>query len=125
MKRIGFNRLFDGLGSAEVRFSADAAAIDGDEVEIKGYLSPTHDGTGRVLLVDSPGACPDCSPAPVAAIQLPGFISPTVAGHRAVRLRGRIRFGFAIDADGNASFLRLIGARVATGIPTQAEEMRT
>ncbi len=125
MKRIGFDILFDRLGSEEVGFAANAAALDGAEVEIRGYLSPAHDGTGRVLLVDTAGACPDCSPAPVAAIQLPGFVSPAVAGHRAVRLRGRIRFGFAIDADGNASFLRLIEARVATGIPRQPEETQT
>jgi hypothetical protein len=116
VKRIGFDMLFDRLGSEEVGFAADAAALDGAEVEIKGYLSPAHDGTGRILLVDTPGACPDCSPAPVAAIQLPGFVAPNFAGNRTVRLRGRIGFGFAIDAGGNASFLRLVEARVATGI---------
>ncbi|MFM9881993.1 MAG: hypothetical protein ACKVQT_03115 [Burkholderiales bacterium] len=117
MKRIGFDNLFDRLGTADVGYCAGAAALDGEEVEIKGYLSPAHDGTGRVLLVDAPGACPDCSPAPVAAIQLPGFTLSIITGRRAVRLRGRIGFGFAIDTGGNGSFLRLAEARVATGMP--------
>ena len=117
MKRIGFDMLFDRLGTTEVGFGTAAAALDGAEVEIKGYLSPAHDGSGAIALAHTPGACPDCSPVPVAAIQLPGFVSPAVVGGRAVRLRGRIEFGFAIDAGGNGSFLRLADARIATGIP--------
>jgi hypothetical protein len=33
-----------------------------------------------------------------------------------VRVRGRLSFGFAVAADGYASFLRLEDARVATGL---------
>lgn len=117
MKRIGFNALFDRLGQADVGFAADAALLDGKEVEIKGYLSPAHDGKGPVALVSSPGVCPDCSAAPVPAIQLPGFAAPTIAGGRVVRLRGRIQYGFRIDPDGNGSFLRLVDAQITTSIP--------
>jgi hypothetical protein len=117
MKRIGFDLLFDRVGQAEVGFASNAATLDGEEVEIKGYLSPAHDGRGPAMLVSAPGICPDCSPVPVPAINLPGFAVPKAPGGRAVRLRGRIQFGFSIDADGNGSFLRLVEAQVATGLP--------
>jgi hypothetical protein len=86
-------------------------------VEITGFLVATHDGADRVVLTDAPGACPDCAPAPVPAVHLPGFRAPAVGGNaRAVRVRGRLSYGFAVAPDGYASFLRLEGARVATGL---------
>jgi hypothetical protein len=117
MKRIGFDAFFHRIGQTEVGFAADVATFDGEEVEIKGYLCPAHDGKGPVMLVSAPGVCPDCSPVPVPAIHLPGFAAPKVPGGRAVRLRGRIQFGFSIDPAGNGSFLRLVVAQVATGLP--------
>lgn len=110
--KIGFDDLFAGRGSAELAFSERAAALSGTEVEIRGFLVPLH--TGRFALVDTPGACPDCAPAPVAAIHLPGFRAAPTAS--AVRLRGRLAYGFEIAADGAASFLRIENARIATGI---------
>ena len=118
VRRIGFDALFDHLGTDALRFSERAAALSGAQVELRGYLSPVHDGSRRMLLVDAPGACPDCSPAPVAAVYLPGF-SAKADGTIAIRLSGRIDYGFEIAADGNASFLRLIDARIATGLPLQ------
>ena len=115
-QRIGFDTLFDHLGSDAVRFSDRAQAFDGTEVELSGYLSPAHDGSTRMLLVDTPGACPDCSPVPVAAVHLPSFQAIANGAH-AIRLVGRLAFGFEIEADGNASFLRLHNARIATGLP--------
>lgn len=45
------------------------------------------------------------------------FQAPASGGDaRAVRVRGRLSFGFAVAADGYASFLRLEDARVATGL---------
>jgi len=112
--KIGFDDLFAGRGSAELAFSERAAALSGAEVEIRGFLVPLHDGAGRLALVDTPGVCPDCAPAPVAAIHLPGFGAAPSAS--AVRLRGRLAYGFEIAADGAASFLRIENARIATGL---------
>lgn len=113
---IGFEALFDHLATSELRFSAQIEAFNGTEVALTGYLSPAHDGSARMLLVDAPGACPDCSPASVAAIYLPGFTTKANAS-RAIQLTGRIAYGFEIETDGNASFLRLIDARIAPCLP--------
>jgi hypothetical protein len=115
MTRIDFADLFDRIGTADLGYSPLAASLSGTEVEIAGFLVATHEGPGPLVLTDDPGACPDCAPAPVAAVHLPGFaVRRPRAG--AVRLRGRLSYGFAIAADGYASFLRLEGARVATGL---------
>lgn len=121
VKRIDFGALFDHLGKGDVCFSDNARILSGDTIQITGYVSPVHDGSDRLLLVNSPGECPDCSPAPVAAIYLPGFAAK-VAGTRPVRIAGRIEFGFEIDPEGNATFLRLIDARIATGLTTLAQQ---
>ena len=113
---LKFSDLFDGLGSAELRYSELCKAYSGREIELAGYLSQAHVQSGQVLLVDQPGACPDCSPAPVACLALPGF--SIASADSAVRLRGRLSYGFVLDADGNGSFLRLEGARVCTGLNT-------
>ena len=115
MQRLKFSDLFDGAGSDALRYSARCAALSGNEVELTGFLSQAHPETGRVMLVEAPGICPDCSAAPVAALELPGFAM--AQGGAAVRLRGRLSFGFAVDEKGNASYLRLEGARIATGLP--------
>ena len=60
-----------------------------------------------MMLVDQPGFCPDCSPAPAAAITLFGARGLPQAGEpRPVRVVGRLDFGFRID-EGVASFLRI------------------
>jgi hypothetical protein len=115
--RIGFTALFDRVGTTDLGYSKLAASLSGSEVEIAGFLVATHDGADRVVLTDAPGACPDCAPAPVPAVHLPGFKAPAArAAARAVRVRGRLSYGFAIAADGYASFLRLEDAHVATGL---------
>jgi hypothetical protein len=115
--KVAFDDLFTGRGSDELAFSERASALSGAEVEIRGWLMPLHGDAGRYALVDTPGACPDCAPVPVAAIQLPGFRAGAGAtGASPVRLRGRLSYGFAIAADGSASFLRLESARVDTGL---------
>ena len=106
--RLKFNDLFEGLG-----YSARCAELSGSEVEIAGFVVESHDGRAR-LLVAQPGGCPDCSPEPVAAITLPNF----KGARGAVTVRGTLSYGFAIDGEGTASFLRLENARIATGLPT-------
>jgi hypothetical protein len=113
--RLKFSDLFEGIGSAELCYCQDiCTALSGQEVELAGWLSLAHPGTGRVMLVSEPGVCPDCSPLPVPCLDLPGFVPPR--GPSAVRLRGRLSYGFQCDADGTASFLRLEQAKIATGI---------
>ena len=115
MTRIEFADLFDRVGTADLGYSRLAESLSGAEVEIAGFLVATHEGAGHVVLTDAPGACPDCAPAPVPAVSLPGF-AVRAPGAGAVRVRGRLSYGFAIAADGYASFLRLEDARVATGL---------
>lgn len=115
MKRVRFTDLFDGLDGDEPGFSPRAQAWSGEEVEIRGYLTPLHEGD-RYALVNAVGGCPDCGP--VAAIHLPDFRAGDARadGAVAVKLRGRLDYGFAIATDGYASFLRLEGARLAVGL---------
>jgi hypothetical protein len=112
--RLKFSDLFDGLGGDSLRYGAACEKLAGREVEIRGWLSPAHDGSGDVMLVQRQGECPDCAPAPVAAIFLPGCELKETG---AVTLRGVLSYGFHIHG-GKASFLRLEQARLATGIPT-------
>ena len=107
--QLKFPDLFEGL-----EYSARCDELHGAEVEIAGFVADSHDGSVQ-LLVAEPGGCPDCSPEPIAAIQLPGFRIDSEA--KPVKLRGTLSYGFKIDAAGNASFLRLEGARIATGLP--------
>jgi hypothetical protein len=134
VKALRFADLFDGIGTEALAFSDVATRASGDEVAVSGYLSWPHRSlesarsdtkqqrpvsdprNGVVLLVNEPGACPDCAPAPVPAITLPGFSAVRAKGTVAVRLRGRLEYGFALDAGGNASFLRLLDARLDTGL---------
>lgn len=112
---LKFSDLFDGLGTEGLRYSELCKAWSGREIELAGYLTRAHVEAGQVLLVNEPGACPDCSPAPVACLALPGF--SFTSAETPVRLRGRLAYGFALDAQGNGSFLRLEGARISAGLP--------
>ena len=78
-RRIGFDALYDELGSAQMRFSEGAKALSGTDVQITGFLTAAHDDAGRMVLTDAPGVCPDCSPAPAAAVYLPGFAARIAA----------------------------------------------
>ncbi|MGH8701370.1 MAG: hypothetical protein ACREVR_09420, partial [Burkholderiales bacterium] len=91
--RLKFSELFDGRGTHELRYSERCKALSGSVVELSGYLSQDHPASGRVMLVDEPGVCPDCSPAPVACLELPGFAASGTGS--AVRLRGRLSYGYA------------------------------
>ena len=104
--RLKFSDLFEGDG-----YAARCEALSGAEVEIAGYVVDTHDGRAQMLVAE-PGGCPHCSPVP--AISLPGSRLHTGA----VTLRGVLSYGFSMDAEGTASFLRLEKASVATGLPT-------
>ena len=65
------------------------------------------------LAVDVAGACPDCSPRPVAALQLPDFeLLASSDTSVSATLRDRLSYGFEIDAASNATFLRLERAKV-------------
>ena len=108
--RLKFSDLFENLG-----YSARCAEFSGAEVEIAGFVAESHDGTVQ-MLVAQPGGCPDCSPVPVPAITLPAFRLENAKGP--VMLRGVLSYGFLVDAQGNASLLRLEKARLATGLPT-------
>ena len=108
--RLKLSELFEGLG-----YSARCQALSGREVEIAGFVTDSHDGRSQ-LLVSDPGGCPDCSPVPVAAINLPSFRIDNPKGP--VTLRGVLSYGFFVDAEGMGSFLRLEKARVVTGLPT-------
>jgi hypothetical protein len=108
--RLKWNELFEGLG-----YSARCAELSGIEVEIAGFVAESHDG-GVQMLVAQPGGCPDCSPVPIAAITLPAFRLENAKGP--LMLRGVLSYGFLVDAQGRASFLRLEKARLATGLPT-------
>jgi hypothetical protein len=113
--RLKFSDLFDGLSTDALRYSERCKALSGQEIELKGYLSRAHPEVARTMLVSEPGICPDCSPVPVACLALPGFFV-SIDGMTAVRLRGKLSFGLQRDAEGNASYLRLEDARIATGI---------
>jgi hypothetical protein len=108
--RLKFSDLFEELG-----YSARCAELSGREVEIAGFIAEAHDGRSQ-LLVSEPGGCPDCSPEAVSAILLPSFRMKNPNGP--VALRGVLSYGFFIDGEGSASFLRLEKARLATGLPT-------
>jgi hypothetical protein len=110
---VEFADLFDHLGTADLRYSAAIAALDGRDVVIEGYLSHPHLPGYDPSLVDQPGLCPDCSPVPAAAICLPGARAPLTAddGPRLILVIGRLEFGLRI-VNGTASMLRIIASTI-------------
>ena len=106
---IRFADLFDHIGTLDIRYSDTARALSGRAVVIEGFLSRSHGPHSTVSLVDQPGLCPDCSPAPAAVIALPGAPALMQEGDGAVRVRGRLDYGLRI-ADGVASLLRIESA---------------
>lgn len=115
-RAVEFEQLFEGLGSFEMRYNPRAAALSGQAVEIEGVLAPVHLDADRFLLTDRPGQCADCSPVPVPAIFLPDLYVPkgNRPGETWVRVRGILRFGFEVRADGYASFIRIEDATIVT-----------
>src|SRR5258708_36347898 len=103
---LGFADLFDQLGTDHLRYSAAAQALSGRDIAIEGFLSHGHGPRPTMPLVDHPGVCPDCSPAPAADIALVGAPSaPREGADRPVRVAGRLDYGFR-DGAGVASTLR-------------------
>lgn len=117
MQTISFRDLFDYIGTERMTFSKRAEALSGEEVELRGYLVAMHSDERQITLAGEAGVCPDCAAKPVAYVHLPGF-SPGAGlfSPQAVRLKGRLSYGFAVAAEGYATFLRLENASVATGL---------
>lgn len=117
MQTISFRELFDHIGTARMTFSKRAEALSGAEVELRGYLVAMHSDARQITLAAEAGVCPDCADKPIPFIHLPGF-SPggDLFSPQAVRLKGRLSYGFAVVAEGYATFLRLENAAVATGL---------
>jgi hypothetical protein len=96
-------------------YAALCGELSGEWVQFLAFVVRTHDDT-RWMVVDQAGACPDCAPAPVASLQLPGFeLPPGTSTDVALTLRGRLSYGFLIGEDGYASFLRLEQAHLFEG----------
>jgi len=117
MQTISFRDLFDHIGTARMTFSKRAEALSGQEVELRGYLVAMHSDERQITLAGEAGVCPDCAEKPVAYVHLPGF-SPGAGlfSPQAVRLIGKLSYGFAVAPEGYATFLRLENASVATGL---------
>ena len=117
MQNISLRDLFDHIGTQRMTFSKRAEDLSGKEVELRGYLVAMHADPKQITLAGEAGICPDCADKPVAYVHLPGF-SPggDLFSPQAVRLKGRLSYGFAVAPEGYASFLRLENASVATGL---------
>jgi hypothetical protein len=104
---VSFTDLFDGIGTFDINFSCAAQDLSGRQVVIAGFLTQPHGGQSGTLLVNEPGACPDCSPVPVPAITVSGLrVQPREGDDSVCRIRGRLDYGFRLD-EGVASFLRI------------------
>lgn len=117
MHPISFRELFDHIGSQRMTFSKRAEGLSGQEVELRGYLVAMHSDPRQVALAGEAEVCPDCADIPIPYVHLPGF-SPggQLFSPQAVRLRGKLSYGFAVAPEGYATFLRLENASVATGL---------
>jgi len=117
MQTISFRDLFEHIGDARMKFSKRAEGLSGSEVELRGYLVAMHSDPRQIALGGEAEVCPDCADIPVPYVHLPGF-SPGGAlfSPQAVRLKGRLSYGFAIAPEGYASFLRLENASVSIGL---------
>ena len=117
MQNISLRDLFDHIGTQRMTFSKRAEDLSGQEVELRGYVVAMHADPKQITLAGEAGICPDCADRPVAYVHLPGF-SPggDLFSPQAVRLKGRLSYGFAVAPEGYASFLRLENASVATGL---------
>ena len=114
---ISFKDLFDHIGDARMKFSKRAEALSGQDVELRGYLAAMHANPKQIVLAGEAGVCPDCAESPVPFIDLPAYVPRgDLFGAQAVRLKGRLKFGFEIVPKGYASFLRLENAAVSTGL---------
>lgn len=112
---LPLGELFEGLGTERLAYAPRCHALSGGWLQLDTLITRSHDGS-RWMAVDQPGVCPDCADLPVAAVDLPGFEPPAgMNPTQPLRLRGRLAYGFAVDAQGQASFLRLEGAELVDG----------
>lgn len=117
MQSISFRELFDHIGNQRMTFSKRAEALSGNDVELRGYLVAMHADPRQITLADEAGVCPDCADKPIPYVHLPGFAPGAgLFSPQAVRLKGRLSYGFAVVPEGYATFLRLENASVATGL---------
>lgn len=117
MQTVSFRDLFEHIGTPRMSFSRRAEALSGQEVELRGYLVAMHADPRQITLAGEAGVCPDCADKPVPYVHLPGFDPGAgLFGAQAVRLKGRLSYGFAVAPEGYATFLRLENASVATGL---------
>lgn len=117
MQTVSFRDLFEHIGTPRMTFSRRAEALSGQEVELRGYLVAMHADPRQITLAGEAGVCPDCADKPVPYVHLPGFDPGAgLFGAQAVRLKGRLSYGFAVAPEGYATFLRLENASVATGL---------
>lgn len=106
--------LFDGVGTTTLSYAPACRTLNGQRLTVTAELTRSHDGQ-QWLAVSEAGICPDCSPTPVAVLQLNGLALPEdFVATGSLRLQGRLSYGFAVDAQGNASFLRLEEAQLVT-----------
>ena len=113
---LAFDDLFERRGTDALGYAPRCSTLSGTWVQLRAFVVRTHDDT-RWMMVDQAGACPDCSPVPVACLQLPGFdLPPGAPAEAPLPLRGRLSWGFQVGEDGYASFLRLEQAQLVEGI---------
>lgn len=111
---LALDELFEGVGTGSLTYGAACRTLNGRSLTVTARLTRSHDG-GQWLAVDEAGVCPDCSPTPVAVLQLEGLALPDgFSSPDLLQVQGRLSYGFAIDGQGNASFLRLEGAQLLT-----------
>ncbi len=112
---LAFDDLFSRSGTDALGYAPLCSTLSGAWVQLRAFVVRTHDDT-RWMMVDQAGACPDCSPVPVASLQLPGFdLPPGAPADVPLPLRGRLSWGFQVGEDGYASFLRLEQAQLVEG----------
>jgi hypothetical protein len=117
MQAITFRDLFEHIGDARMKFSKRAEALSGKQVELRGYLAAMHSDPRQIVLAGEAGVCPDCAEVPVPYLHLPGFVpGGGLFSAQAVRLKGVLSYGFAVAPEGYATFLRLEGASISTGL---------
>jgi hypothetical protein len=118
--QVTLDDLFDHRGTERLAYAPRCGALSGGWLQLETLVTRNHDGS-RWLAVDQPGACPDCAAVPVAALELPGFAPRADLDlQRPLRLRGRLSYGFEVDGDGQASFLRLEAAEVVVDDAAEA-----
>src|ERR1039457_2709414 len=111
MQTVSFRDLFDHIGTTRMTFSKRAEALSGQEVELRGFLVAMHSDERQITLAGESGVCPDCAEKPVAYVHLPGFSPGTgLFSPQAVRVKGRLSYGFAGAPEGDATFFRVYKA---------------